>query len=81
MAVEEGVLVSLSEQHIVSCDTEGSDNGCQGGHYYHALKWTSENGVTVSVRGLTLTPTLTLTQTAAKGVAVVSANCGVLLKT
>ena len=46
LAVQKGgVLVSLSEQHIVSCDTEGKDHGCQGGHYYHALKWTADNGM------------------------------------
>ncbi|KAJ0052519.1 hypothetical protein Pint_02397 [Pistacia integerrima] len=30
-AIAKGILISLSEQELVSCDTSGEDQGCEGG--------------------------------------------------
>jgi len=40
--IKEGVLTSLSEQNIVSCDTGGS--GCSGGSMAQAFDWVNQNG-------------------------------------
>ena len=37
-------LVSLSEQYLLNCDSEGTTNiGCQGGNYIESLKWIMAN--------------------------------------
>ena len=40
-----GKLVSFSEQELVSCDTGGQDNGCQGGGPDTAFQWVIQMGV------------------------------------
>jgi len=37
-------LTSLSEEEIVSCDTGGTDQGCQGGEMTSAYPWVIKNG-------------------------------------
>lgn len=41
--VSTGKLVSVSEQNIVDCDTNGC-NGCNGGLPSRALQWSAQNG-------------------------------------
>ncbi|KAG2397054.1 hypothetical protein LR48_Vigan08g086400 [Vigna angularis] len=39
-----GNLVSLSEQELVSCDTKGEDQGCEGGYVEDAFEFVKNNG-------------------------------------
>eukprot|EP00750_Incisomonas_marina_P012228 INCI16668.1.p1 GENE.INCI16668.1~~INCI16668.1.p1 ORF type:complete len:346 (-),score=58.59 INCI16668.1:85-1122(-) len=43
--VEQKELLSLSEQDLVSCDTGGVNQGCQGGLMDDAFKWVETNGL------------------------------------
>jgi len=40
-----GNLVSMSEQHLVSCDTAGGDDGCNGGDMDTAFTFLESNGI------------------------------------
>jgi C1A family cysteine protease len=42
--INSGKLLSFSEQQIVDCDT-GTDQGCDGGYPYLAVKYASKNGL------------------------------------
>lgn len=38
-------LISLSEQTLVSCDTDNGNAGCDGGFPYLAVDWVRRNGI------------------------------------
>jgi len=39
-----GSLLAFSEQELVSCDTQGANNGCNGGWMDDAFSWVKRNG-------------------------------------